>query len=256
MELLEKIRQFDLNYYRSFAARIPTVFGCIYYNEENPNSHDSNHAHILGHSDIGDALEFIELFYLGKGIKPRIYGQSADELAFLRPFLEEHGFCVSPEDNILMVLDPKNGIPALPDDPDVRRVTDIAEVAPLFLACDGGEWNIGVAKRSLKSPDYTLFAVFEGGQAVSVAALQVDPDIGIARVDNVMTHPEYRGRGFCHRVMAALTGFYTARYSYPLYLYTDNPIAIKIYRGAGFEEEKRFSPSELLTFSAWKEYHL
>lgn len=256
MELLEKIRQFDLNYYRLFSNRMPTVFGCLYYNSDNPNSYDSNHAHITEWSNPGDALEFIELFYIGKGIKPRIYGQTEDERKRLCPFLEQHGFQISSESNTLMIWNPKNQpSSAAPENTDVRLVTEAADIAPLFLACDGGDWNIGVVQRSLKSTDYTLFAAFEGQQAVSVAAMQIDPALGIARVDNVMTHPDFRGEGFCHQVMAALTQFYGTRFIYPLYLYTDNPAAEKIYRWAGFEE-KPFPPSELMTFSAWKEYNL
>jgi len=64
-----------------------------------------------------------------------------------------------------------------------------------------------------------------------------------------MTHPDFRNRGYCTTVINELMKFNRSGEDYPLYLFTSNPAALRIYSGFGF------SPFEgdYQAFSAWKE---
>ncbi len=162
MELIEKIKQHELESYRLYATRIPTTFGCLYFNSDNPESYDSNHAHITHYENSLEALEVIEVFYLSKGIRPRIYGQTAGELERLRPFLAERKFQLSVEPITLMVCRPDKAAVSPAPTKSVRTVREIEEVANLIRAVDQGDWNVKAVQRCLSSPSYTLFAAYEG----------------------------------------------------------------------------------------------
>ena len=59
---------------------------------------------------------------------------------------------------------------------------------------------------------------------------------GLSRVDDVLTDPAHRGRGYAREVMRSLVDYHRRISNNILYLYADNPTAIRVYNDVGFAE--------------------
>jgi len=70
---------------------------------------------------------------------------------------------------------------------------------------------------------------------------------GIGRVDDVITDPAHRGHGYARAVMHHLVRLHRERCSGLLYLWAENPAAIRAYLDVGFVECGPAPPS----WSAW-----
>ena len=71
----------------------------------------------------------------------------------------------------------------------------------------------------------------------------------ICRVDEVHTAECHRRKGCARAVMHAMVTYYQKHISVPLFLWTDNPIAERIYVEAGFVKLDH----ALTNWSAWRE---
>ena len=80
MDLLKIYREEDL-FPREFTVYAEREYGLLFYNDNNKDSYDSNHAIIFKDriNDIPKTLEDITEFYRNKGIKPTIYQSITDD---------------------------------------------------------------------------------------------------------------------------------------------------------------------------------
>jgi ribosomal protein S18 acetylase RimI-like enzyme len=86
------------------------------------------------------------------------------------------------------------------------------------------------------------FGIRVGGRLVSAAGTHVvSPEARLGVVGNVMTHGDYRGRGFATAVTGAVTAE-LLRYcdQVVLNVRADNPPALQAYRKLGYREHVRF----------------
>ena len=94
-------------------------YGVYFYNEENKDSYDSNHAIILKNciANIHQALDDIVKFYVGKGMRPIIYQSMFDEGYFeeIKSILAEHGFESWSEEQRYFILSEENKIVPNPE---------------------------------------------------------------------------------------------------------------------------------------------
>ncbi len=161
MNLLKIYREEDL-FPREFTVFAEREYGLLFYNENNKDSYDSNHAIIFKDriNDVSKMLEDITEFYRDKGIRSMIYQSITDEGYFesIREELAVRGYDVYGEENRYMVLLDECKIMPNPLI-EVRKIekweepfrTDIFEAA-------GGPWETDVAKMALEK-DNTLFFV-------------------------------------------------------------------------------------------------
>lgn len=95
MNLLKIYREEDL-FPREFTVFAEREYGLLFYNENNKDSYDSNHAIIFKDriNDVAKTLEDITEFYRDKGIKPTIYQSITDDGYFesIREKLVAHGY--------------------------------------------------------------------------------------------------------------------------------------------------------------------
>lgn len=107
MNLLNIYREEDL-FPREFTVFSEREYGLLFYNENNKDSYDSNHAIIFKDriNDVSKTLEDITEFYLNKGIKPTIYQSITDDGYFesIREELAAHDYDVYSEEERYMVL--------------------------------------------------------------------------------------------------------------------------------------------------------
>ena len=228
----------EVNYPRDFADVEERPYGLLYYNLENPQSHDSNHAVILDlKADLPVVIEDIVAFYRGKGLVPRLYTAfQPGDLERLRPYLEARGFQFFEDPQRLFVLE---GSSRLRPHPQVAvcRVRALGEGIVALINSEQEEpWSVGVLKRQLVRDDYHLLVGFVGDRAVSKASINVLD--GLSEVEDVVTHVAHRGKGYARAVIGHLVSTYAGVSRYPLYLWSYNPTAIRIYEEAGFVEQK------------------
>jgi ribosomal protein S18 acetylase RimI-like enzyme len=231
----------EITFHEIFTRKIVKEYGIIFYNPLNPLSYDSNHAHILEISgDLKTITRDIIGFYNDFGITPRIYPAFIDgELEKLRPVLEYYGFRTTVHNNTFLLLQSAHSREFVPNS-TVRRIRKISKNI-LDLAYSGsdedwGEWQVKVFREAVKSRNYHLLGLFHSGKCMSLASVHIMD--GYSRVDDVKTHAEFRRNHFGTQLMDYLVEYHRQISDNYLYLWADNPIAIRMYMNAGFRDVK------------------
>jgi len=230
------IAQCEIRVPRTFALWRETNWGLLYYAPYNPNSHDSNHAVVLDpDADLDDLLEEVIAFYRGLGISPRVYPTFVEgEWERMAPALARHGFQMMPEEpTVAMLHDGETYHPPADVGMDVRRVRKVdSSLLRLIHAKEHQEWTEGVIRRRVQREDQHLFVGYVQGEAVTMAVLG-DADV-LAHVDHVLTAPAHRRKGYNLNLMRHLVRCHRDRSDKPLYLFSDNPAAVRNYERVGF----------------------
>lgn len=234
------LRRLENAFFADFARVERRDYGLLYYQPDNPLSHDSNHAVILDLSaDLAAAVGDIATFYQAQGLEPRLYSSFvAGDGALLRPHLERRGFAFREQPLRWFVLD---DAPAPPDPRaagglEVRRVRVLTKGLRELIHSEGPvPWTEHVLRHHLPCEGLHLLVGYVDGLPVTMASLK-EMD-GLARVDDVLTHPFYRRRGYARALLAALVAYHRRLTPQPLYLYAEEPSAIRIYEGVGFVEQ-------------------
>ena len=249
---LAAVQASEIHSPRLYSDATQRPYGLLYHNVQNPLSYDSNHAVVLDlESDIGSALDDIASFYRSLHITPRVYTafQAPKEEQLLLPLLQEHGYALSRADWHVLAwqcASEPSSTPPL----EVRRVRALDDpVIALINAEEPQPWNVGLLQRYLASECLHLLVGYHHSEPICMAALRILD--GISRVDDVQTHPAWRGRGYARALMQYLVRYHQEVSSNALYLLTDNPTALRVYRDVGFAA----TPFGLSFWSAWLEDH-
>jgi GNAT superfamily N-acetyltransferase len=246
---LKEVVECENNFPSNFTNVYEKPYGKLFYNRDNPRSYDSNHAIILDFNyDLDIVFEEITSFYQSIKVTPRIYQAfQAHEQAILAPYFKKHGFTYQEYENDFLVFENKAEFDRSPE-MEIRRVNRISSgIVEIILSEDEGDWTVKVLERHLASDNFHLLAGFLDHKPVTLASIKVMDKL--SRVDDVITHKEYRGRGYGRSIINHLVNYHASISNNTLYLYAANPIAIKIYREVGFVD----FPQKLTMWHAWKE---
>ncbi|MFC2035819.1 GNAT family N-acetyltransferase [Chloroflexota bacterium] len=234
---INKMLQSENTFYESFSSKIITDYGINYYNHLNPLSYDSNHAHILHISENPQqSIQDIVEFYQKRQLTPRIYGSFVDkELELLQPSLESSGFTVVIHDNTFLRF-PTRQIQQIDSKASARRITQISDdIVELILTDEAaGDWEINVVKTVVKDRRFHFFGLFYLGKCVSIGSINIMD--GYTRFDNVKTHINYRRQHFGTRLIDYLVKYHANISNNHLYIWSDNPFAVDLYKKIGFQE--------------------
>jgi ribosomal protein S18 acetylase RimI-like enzyme len=97
-----------------------------------------------------------------------------------------------------------------------------------------GHWDSDDFRRRLKRGKIFLFAARNRDrEIVSLAVLQVSTNI--CRIDDVLTFPGHRKKGYATHLMKEILRFHGARFSTPLFLFSENDTATRLYKKLGFK---------------------
>ncbi len=242
-----ELQRFEVEFPADYAEREARPWGVLFHCRDNPISYDSNHAVILDlGSDLDAVIQEIVAFYRERGLTPRVYsGGLPGESESLRPRLQAAGFTVEEQELRWFVLEGESRVTPVPS-LEVRRVAALDEPLIALLNSDGdAPWSVGVVRRHLARPDFHLLAGYVGGMPVTMASLKYRD--GIGRVDDVMTDPAHRGHRYARTLMHHLVRRHRELSSGLLYLWAENPVAIRAYLEVGFVERGPVPP----TWSAW-----
>lgn len=132
-----------------------------------------------------------------------------------------------------MALDSKR-LPGSVDCSQVVRLTedDLDQMLQLYEKGYPGNW---FDPRMLQTKQY--FGIKTGNRLVSVAGIHVYSEkYGVAALGNIVTHPDYRGKGLGKSVTARLCQSLSENMDHiGLNVKADNTIAIALYEKLGFE---------------------
>ena len=238
----------ELHFPQRFSTMVNKNYGLIFWNEGNKASHDSNHAVITDFVGVESSVRDIEFFYKSKGIPPRIYSAlKANDYERIAPALEKHGFITNFKEDKYFLHDHES-ILMEAEDLHIERVRKLNMELMETLALDfGGDWTIKVVERHLLHPSYHLLGGYVDGELASLASVSVFA--GYSRVDDVFTRDRFRGKGYAGAMIHHLINYHRGISENYLYLYSDNPAAVKIYEKAGFSS----LPHDFKAWFAYKE---
>jgi len=233
---INKVLELEISFCASFTNKVETDYGRIYYNIDNPLSHDSNHAHIFNIYENPDlVITGIIEFYKSHMLKPRIYNSFIDhELVVLRPHLESQGFTITTYNNTFMrfISKPKTHSDTASV---IRRISCMSEDIIELIHSDGdGDWGINVLRNHFHDKRFHLLGLFNIEKCLSIASVKIMD--GYSRIDDVKTHLKYRGQRFGTKLINYLVSYHAGISDNHLYLYADNPIAIAMYENIGFRK--------------------
>lgn len=233
---LEKIYREEDLFPKEFAAYVEREYGLLFYNDDNKDSYDSNHAIIFKCriNDIHRTLEDITEFYQIKGIKPTIYQSITDDGYFesIREELTAHGYKVYEEENRYMVLlDECKIVP----DPliEVRKIekwddtfkTDIFDAA-------GEPWETDVAKIALEKDNKLFFVAYIEEHPVGMIQAHIKDKV--CRVDYLLVATKHRRKGVGRAITRAFVIYCKENKIENCFLWPDGESAERIYNEAGF----------------------
>ena len=211
-------------------------YGYLFYNEQNKDSYDSNHALIYRDkiSNLNDVLSDIKNFYLEKGITPNIY-QSISEEGFFEEIvdgLEKNGFEYWTETQNYMVLSDKNTIN--PNSGiEVKIISEWNdEYGKEIFEKSGEPWGIDVLKRALLNDNTVFFVAYYKGTPVGMTYCHITD--GVCRVDYLLVATEYRNVGIGRAIISSFVDYCNVNAIEICYLWPDGETAEKIYYEAGF----------------------
>jgi GNAT superfamily N-acetyltransferase len=246
---LQRLIEGEINFPASFASVCERPYGKLFYNTDNPGSFDSNHAVFLNAElPPEQAVEELILFYRLRNLIPRVYPAYREgERERLFPVLARRGFEIQRLDNRVYVRrDPPRLRPGKKLKVVRARSMDRA-IGEIIRADDGGDWNVTVLNRQLETDNLHLLVGYAGGEPVCLCSLKVMD--GLARLEDVITRRDCRGRGYGRELIRAVLDYHDRALSPGghLYLWASDPTAIRIYQEAGFIELK----AGLEPWNAW-----
>ncbi len=227
----DAIKQTQSTYPALFSEVTETPWGMLFYNPRNTLSVEANHGVLFAPCDYEQALAQVQAYYQQKELPPRLYCYLSEEaLPLLEQEAEKLGFSLTPSDLELLIC--QN-----PTQKDVK--------SPLTFEILQ-EWDRGINEHiigenlhlegllrgSMKHNTYRLIVGRLFGTPVTMAGLWDNGEV--MRISNVMTGEQFRGLGFGGALITHTLSLAAATPK-PVYLFANNPTAIRMYRRVGME---------------------
>jgi len=201
----------------------------------------------------GESLVSVGLEYTGPSPQPLfLMGRQDGVGSILRDVIRPRAAYVAVQRGMLPAIEEHYRVDPGPE--MIRMWVDRARFRPYpatvsrLLPVEIGELNklyqLGFASwlPSSTVADGVYFGMRVNGQLVAAAGTHVvSPAARLAVVGNVLTHGDYRGRGFATAVTGAVTAeLLRTSDQVVLNVRADNPPAINVYRRLGYAEHARF----------------
>lgn len=233
---IEKIYKEEDLFPREITLWEEREYGFLFYNEDNKDSYDSNHAVIFRDrvTDLNQALEDIVKFYIEKGIKPIIYQSISDDGYFeeIKNTLSVHGFESWTESQRYLVLSEANRIISN-SEITVFKVSEWQEEYGTEIFEKAEEpWEIAVAKKSLNNKNTLFFVAYFEDKPVGMTYAHVRDDV--CRVDYLLVSKEYRNIGVGRALISNFVEYCKVNKIDNCFLWPDGETAERIYYEAGF----------------------
>ena len=210
-------------------------YGILFYNEDNKDSFDSNHAVIYRDKteDLPGVLSDIVRFYSSKGIRPIIYQSMLDDNWFgnIKDDLTAAGFRSWVEDQEYMLPAGKNLITPNPE-VEVRKVTKWQdELEQVFREAEE-LWEIKVARKTLEYPKAWMFSAYLEGEPVGLLYGHISERA--CRVDYLLVSKKHRMTGVGRTLFYHYMEWCQENGMDNIYIWPDGDTPKRIYEEGGF----------------------
>lgn len=208
--LRDRILKSEIEFPAIFTSFVEKDYGILFYNEEDKESCDSNHAILYTEkiSDIESVLKEIKHFYLSKGLVPRIYRPyTAGYFEDNQALFEESGYEVRLYGTDRLMLLTEKNIIVTDKTLDIRLLKDWDDrIAADILIPNGEGYEVEVAKNSMRYKDNYLFAGYLKDEAVTTLYLHVS-EYGCTRFDYINTAKKFRNKGYAREILSYAADF-------------------------------------------------
>lgn len=237
MDITDIILREEIEFPKLFASYLETDYGILFYNEDEKDSYDSNHAILFPDraSCLDGAINDVTEFYLSKGIVPRVYSPLIDGFFEKhRNSFEKRGYTIERyEDMCFMLLEQENTIRVDSKLDIVRLSRWDARIGNDIFIPNSEKREIEVVRNSLRSEDYYLFVGYLDGVAVTTTSFHIS-QYGCTRFDYITTAREYRQRGYARELIGFVVDYCRERNLPNCYQWPAHPASAKICHEAGF----------------------
>ena len=210
-------------------------YGILFYNSENKDSFDSNHAVIYKDKiqDLRQVLTDIARFYKMKDSRPIIYQSMLDDNWFdeIKDELTATGYKSWVEDQEYMLLVSENNI--IPNSEIiVKRVLEWSdEIENVFVEAEE-LWEIMVAKKTLAYPKAWMFAAAINGKIIGLLYGHISERA--CRVDYLLVSKKHRKMGAGRALFYNYVEWCKQNGIESVYIWPDGETPKRIYEEGGY----------------------
>ncbi|MDM5430933.1 GNAT family N-acetyltransferase [Bacillus mycoides] len=241
----QELLMLDISYYETFSKRIDTSWGSLFYNGNQPNYYDSNHAHIIDEClHPQSVIDEVISYYQSKKIIPRFYIYNLESQQNLITELKARNFryeeLVSPvqlwNNRVIEIQNNKRVTIEKVTKENYQEALDIESSIKEF----GGKESIKkVYKEQFNHSSFTHYLLRFDGIACSTACIFEDGEQ--ARMESVATIEEFRGKGLIGEVIQFIQKEVITRGIKKLWVFPINESVEKVYQKYGFQTVKKLT---------------
>ena len=210
-------------------------YGILFYNTENNDSFDSNHAVIYKDRihDLKQVFTDIIKFYKEKGSRPIIYQSMLDDnwFAEIKDELDVAGFKSWIEDQEYMLQADVNRIILNPEIV-VRKVSEWSDAIENVFVEAEEPWEILVAKKTLAYPNAWMFAASLNGKTIGLLYGHISERA--CRVDYLLVSKKHRKTGAGRALFHGYVEWCRQNGIENVYIWPDGDTPKRIYEEGGY----------------------
>lgn len=231
------IEALDLAYVSSFSKKVNTSWGCLFYNEDQPNYYDANHAHISSYTHAyEEIIDEVISFYEEKQLVPRIYLTQYEGHEDFITTLKQKGFGFEEFDSPIQLWKTKVETFKNPK-VQIEKVTEENMQSAIDIECQipelGGAIREKAFKEEFPQQAYTHYLLKYDSIPCSTACIfQHEND---ARLESVSTLAAYRGKGLIGLLIHQIQEEVSIRNVERLWVMPISERVEKVYKKSGFE---------------------
>ena len=231
------IEDIEIAYLSSFSTKVKTSWGYLFYNENQPNYYDANHANISSYQgDYQKIIEEVISFYQEKQLIPRFYLSNYEEHKDFIAMLKEKGFGFEEFVSPTQLWKTKVEIDKNPN-VTIEEVTEDNKQFAIDIECQikelGGEIRGKAFEEEFANDAYTHYLLKYKGIPCSTACIfQYEQD---ACLESVATLAAYRGNGLIGQLIAYIQEEIIAGSVERFWVHPISESVEKVYMKSGFE---------------------
>ncbi|WP_313892800.1 GNAT family N-acetyltransferase [Psychrobacillus sp.] len=235
---LQDIFLIDFTYLESFSKRIDTTWGSLFCNEDQPTSYDANHTHVIDASDNPQLIiDEVINFYESKKIIPRFYIYNLESQQSLISQLRLNNFGFEELIHPVQLWDKKSLEKGNNEKVKIELITKNNYAEALFIECSikefgGKDVREKAFEQEFNHSSFIHYILRYDGVACATACLFITEKQ--ARMENVATLEEYRGKGLIGELIHYIQLEVTKNELENLWVFPINENIEKVYKKYGF----------------------
>jgi len=238
MELFQKVQELDIAYLDTFTNRLNKDWGYIFYNQDQPNYYDANHAHLNeGQLEFDRIIHEVLDFYQSHNIIPRFYLHNSEKQARFLEKLTSCNFQYEELTSPIQIWNQSQSIHNQSENVTIEQVTTKNLNDAIFVECSitelGGKIREKAFLQEFNHPSFTHYLLRYKGTPCSTACLFEYKDQ--IRMESVATIKEFRGKGLIGELIYFLQSEVTKRGIKDFWVFPINERVEKVYTKYGFK---------------------